>query len=160
MGELTIRRLLQLSFLLTQVVFAQQVWRRMDPNAPEPILGMTPTKQLGDWAYYFVAASTGFLALAVFGTTQESRLQIRGLNATWRNQGLVGVAKAIYNGYQHQGAAGSSSRVPSGIDDEHKSLSPTRNMEEQNRVHSYASSKGSIPLTISEDQADPIQTWV
>ncbi|RPB05542.1 hypothetical protein L873DRAFT_1840024 [Choiromyces venosus 120613-1] len=75
---------LQTSFLLSQYFYAKDVIARKSPLAEKPHLGWTAKQQLVDWSYFLASGSTGYLILIVFGTTRESRRQMRRLMAEIR----------------------------------------------------------------------------
>ncbi|KAL7270889.1 hypothetical protein RUND412_006389 [Rhizina undulata] len=77
---------LQASFLLSQYVYAKAVWKRKQPDAAEPLLGWTSNEQVSDWAFFLAGSATGYLILIVFGTTRESRMQVRRLWANFRQR--------------------------------------------------------------------------
>ncbi|PUU83027.1 hypothetical protein B9Z19DRAFT_1119828 [Tuber borchii] len=75
---------LQTAFLLTQYFYAKNVIERRSPLAEKPHLGWTAKQQLVDWSYFLASGSTGYLILMVFGTTRESRRQMRRIAAKIR----------------------------------------------------------------------------
>lgn len=48
-------------------------------------MGWTVKQQLVDWSYFLASGSTGYLILMVFGTTRESRRQMRRIAARIKN---------------------------------------------------------------------------
>ncbi|CUS09574.1 unnamed protein product [Tuber aestivum] len=75
---------MQTAFLLAQYYYAKDMIKRRSPFAEEPHLGMTAKQQLVDWAYFLASGSTGYLILIAFGTTRESRRQVRRIAAKIR----------------------------------------------------------------------------
>ncbi|KAI5776602.1 hypothetical protein EDC01DRAFT_681620 [Geopyxis carbonaria] len=75
---------MQSTLLLSQWVYAKSVRARTSLDAPKPTPGWTKDAQLSDWSFFFAGSSNGYLILLVFGTTLESRVQMRRIWARFR----------------------------------------------------------------------------
>ncbi|RPB13590.1 hypothetical protein P167DRAFT_104873 [Morchella conica CCBAS932] len=139
---------LQTSYFLSQLTYAQTIEALKEPLAPRPHLGWTTSEQLADWAFYLASASTGYLMLAVFGTTRESRRQIRRIWAEFRGKVPYGKKDEEYISFRSD----SNNNTDMPYDGQRRGSSPSSGLEQRARSREIPPK----PMTFVSSRTTPL----